>query len=241
MILKQQDSMTIEKKYILSPSALNNFQECKRCWWLTKNSDWEQPTSPFPSLPTGVDRVLKIHYDKFRTKKLLPSEISTHPKYKTLKPFPDQTKLENYRRSFWRKKKIEEKGLAYKDEKLQSILHGGIDELLETSNGKLVVLDYKTRGTPPNEDTIEWSRLQLNTYSFLLQKLGYKTENYALLIYYWPEKIKLNGDLQFSTEIKEINIDIDLVLSTWKDAVNTINSTSCPKTTCQWCEYVPQP
>ena len=63
---------------------------------------------------------------------------------------------------------------------------------------------------------------------------------YALLIYYWPEKIKRNGDLQFNTEIKEIDIDIDLVISTWKDAVDTINSPSCPKTiSCEekWCEH----
>ena len=34
---------------------------------------------------------------------------------------------------------MKEQGLAYKDENLQSILHGGIDELLETADGKLVV------------------------------------------------------------------------------------------------------
>jgi ATP-dependent exoDNAse (exonuclease V) beta subunit len=95
---------------------------------------------------------------------------------------------------------MKEQGLAYKYENLQSILHGGIDELLETADGKLVLLDYKTRALPPNENTVEWSRLQLNTYTFLLQKLGYETENYALLIYYWPEKIKQNEDFECFTK-----------------------------------------
>ena len=84
----------------------------------------------------------------------LPSKISIHPKYKTLKPFHNQSKLTEYRRSRWRNSKIEEQGLAYKDENLQSILHGGIDELLETADGKLVVLDYKTRALPPNTKII---------------------------------------------------------------------------------------
>jgi len=233
--------MEIEKKFILSPtSGLTFYKECERCWWLTKNTDWKRPTYGFPTLPGGIDKILKKYYDEFRTQNLLPPEISTHPKYKTLKPFHNQTKLTEYRRSRWRKAKIEEQGLVYKDENLRSILHGGIDELLETADGKLVVLDYKTRALPPKENTVEWSRLQLNTYTFLLQKLGHKTENYALLIYYWPEKIKQNGDFQFNSEIKEINIDIDLVLSTWKDAVNTINPPSCPTTTCEWCEYFPK-
>ena len=49
---------------------------------------------------------------------------------------------------------MKEQGLAYKDENLQSILHGGIDELLETADGKLVVLDYKIRALPSNTKII---------------------------------------------------------------------------------------
>ena len=237
--------MEIEKKYIISPtsSGLSLFQECKRCWWLIKNTDWERPTPPFPGLPGGVDKALKKHYDRFRTQNLLPPEINAHPKYNTLKPFDDQAKLKEFRRSRWRKDNIKQKGLAYKDETLQSILQGGLDDLLKTTDGKIVVIDYKTRAIPPTEETVEWSRLQLNVYSFLLQKLKEETEDYALLIYYWPKRIKPNGDLQFNTEIKEIKIDKDLVLSTWKEAVDTINSPSCPTTICEkgWCKDVPQP
>ena len=147
--------MEIEKKFILSPtSGLTFYKECERCWWLTKNTDWKRPTYGFPTLPGGIDKILKKYYDEFRTQNLLPPEISTHPKYKTLKPFYNQTKLTEYRRSRWRKAKIEEQGLVYKDENLRSILHGGIDELLETADGKLVVLDYKIRALPPNTKII---------------------------------------------------------------------------------------
>ena len=65
--------MEIEKKYILSPtSGLAFSQECKRCWWLSKNTDWNRPTYGFPGLPGGMDEILKKYYDEFRTKNLLP-------------------------------------------------------------------------------------------------------------------------------------------------------------------------
>ena len=236
--------MEIEKKFILSPSSLSNFsKDCERCWWLTKNTDWARPEYRFPGITYRMDKVLKDFSDELRKSKTLPPDILKNPKYSHLKPFPYQDKVKEYRRERWRKTKIDEGGLAYKDENLQSILHGGLDDLfMNPTNKKVVVLDYKTRGKPPDESIIERSRLQINTYTFLLQQLGHKTEDYGLLMYYWPKEInEQSGDFEFNSEIKEINIDIDLVLSTWKDAIHVINSPSCPTTTCEWCEYFPQP
>ena len=59
----------------LSPSSLNLMAECPRCFWLNKHKVWTRPSTPFPQLPNGMDRVLKSHFDKFRDKGELPPEI----------------------------------------------------------------------------------------------------------------------------------------------------------------------
>jgi len=44
----------------LSPSALNLMKECPRCFWLAQHKVWKRPSGIFPSLPSGMDRILKI-------------------------------------------------------------------------------------------------------------------------------------------------------------------------------------
>ena len=51
-------------KIVLSPSALNLFLECAKCFWLEKNRGIHRPAGAFPSLPGGMDAVLKKYFDK---------------------------------------------------------------------------------------------------------------------------------------------------------------------------------
>jgi len=39
----------------LSPSTLNVFLECKKCFWLAQVKDIHRPRGIFPSLPGGMD------------------------------------------------------------------------------------------------------------------------------------------------------------------------------------------
>ncbi len=45
--------------FTLSPSSLNLMEECPRCFWLEKHKVWKRPSSVFPSLPSGMDNILK--------------------------------------------------------------------------------------------------------------------------------------------------------------------------------------
>ncbi|MCX6774543.1 MAG: hypothetical protein NTY99_00435 [DPANN group archaeon] len=51
----------------LSPSSLNLFKDCPRCFWLDKIKGISRPEGIFPSLPSGIDKVLKEHFDKHNT------------------------------------------------------------------------------------------------------------------------------------------------------------------------------
>ena len=62
-------------KYFLSPSALGLFKNCPRCFWLEKVKNIKRPRGIFPSLPGGMDAVIKTYFDTFRAKKELPPEL----------------------------------------------------------------------------------------------------------------------------------------------------------------------
>lgn len=137
----------MDPPFKISNSRLNLFKDCKRCFWLSFNSEWRRPSTIFPSLPGGFDEVaLRPYYDSFRGTNTLPLELS-RPCYDGVKKqtltninlFPDQTKMEDYRSKSYKR------GLIHQDKSLQSILNGALDELLITDEDKLVVLDYKTK------------------------------------------------------------------------------------------------
>lgn len=58
----------------ISPSGINLMEECPRCFWLEKHRVWKRPAGIFPSLPSGMDRILKNHFDKFMARGIMPPE-----------------------------------------------------------------------------------------------------------------------------------------------------------------------
>ena len=141
----------------LSPSALNQMKECPRCFWLDKHKIWKRPSGIFPSLPSGMDKILKIHFDKFMEKGTLPPELCENGECQNMKIFNDKEKMKIWQSNF--------KGVSWTDKKGNE-LHGAVDNIL-VKGKKLIVLDYKTRGYALKEDTAEHYRLQQNVYNFL--------------------------------------------------------------------------
>lgn len=214
-------------EFKLSPSALNLMKECPRCFWLTQHKVWKRPAGIFPSLPSGMDRILKVHFDKFRDKGQLPPEICENGECSGMKLFDDKEKLKIWQSNF--------KGVSWKD-KEGNELHGAVDNILVKGN-KLIVLDYKTRGYALKEDTAEHYRLQQNIYNFLLRKNGYETEDYFFLLFYVPKEVMPTGEVIFDTELVKMKVDIDMAKKVWKDALEMLNE-ECPEKGCEWCENI---
>ena len=213
----------------LSPSSINLIEECPRCFWLTQHGVWKRPSGIFPSLPSGMDSILKTHFDKFMKKGILPPELCNNNECKDLKLFDDEDKLKVWRSNF--------KGISWKDEDGNE-LHGAVDNILVNSaNKKLVVLDYKTRGFPLKEDTAEHYRFQQNVYNFLLRKNGYDTEDYFFLLFYVPKEVTETGEVIFDTQLVKMDADVKSAEKNWKKALKIL-SEPCPKETCEWCEGV---
>jgi len=81
----------------LSPSSLNLFLECPRCFWLRFNKGISRPSGPSSTLPSGMDYTLKNYYDYCR-KNGLPPQLKGLIKGKLIS---DQEKVSEMRkRSF---------------------------------------------------------------------------------------------------------------------------------------------
>jgi len=212
------------KKFRLSPSALNLMKECPRCFWLTQHKIWKRPAGIFPSLPSGMDRILKNHFDKFRDRGELPPELCDNHECTEMKLFGDKEKLKIWQNNF--------KGISFIDKKGNE-LRGAVDNIL-VKGEKLIVLDYKTRGYPTKEDTAEHYRLQQNIYNFLLRKNGYKTEDFFFLLFYIPKEVMATGEVIFDTELVKMKVDVKMAEETWEKALELLEG-DCPKEKCEWC------
>jgi len=215
--------------YKLSPSAINLFLECPRCFWLDKHGVWKRPAGIFPSLPSGMDRILKEHFDRFRDNGELPPEICTHEHCNGLKLF-GETQEEKDLINSWRNNF---KGIRYTDKK-GNTLFGAVDNILKNKD-TLIVLDYKTRGFPVKEDTHEHYQNQMDTYNFLLRENGYKTEDYTFLLFYMPSKVMPTGEVIFDTTLLKIKTNPKDGEKIFKKAISCLED-DCPKKTCQWCK-----
>lgn len=219
--------------YKLSPSSLNLMQECPRCFWLDKHDTWKRPSGIFPSLPSGMDRVLKNHFDKFMKKGKMPPELCEKQSCANLKLFDEENLLSVWRNNF--------KGISWTD-KNGNILHGAVDNILVNKiNQKLIVLDYKTRGFPLKEDTAEHYQLQLDVYNFLLKQNDFETENFAYLLFYVPKEVLETGEVVFDTELVKMNVSAERGEKAFKDALKLLDG-PCPKKheekICPWCELL---
>ncbi|MDY7083174.1 MAG: hypothetical protein SXQ77_12405, partial [Halobacteria archaeon] len=82
----------------LSPRRINLYSECKRCYWRYVREGVDRPSGPFPSLPGGMDDIIKNYFDEHRKQGEVPPEIEDEVNAELL---GDQEFLENCRD--WRK------------------------------------------------------------------------------------------------------------------------------------------
>src|SRR3989344_306581 len=211
--------------YSLSPSTINLMRECRMCFWLQFKKGIKRPDGIFPSLPSGMDRILKEHFDSYIEKDGLPPELKKHNVEAKL--FPDKKLLDKWRDN--------RQGIKWTDEK-GNILKGAIDNILTTGK-KLVVLDYKTRGYELKADTHEHYRDQLDFYNFLLRKNGYETEDYSYLIFYHPDKV-IDTVFLFHTNLVKLDVDVKKAEKMFADAIALLDG-PMPEASgeCGFCKY----
>ncbi|MEK6914485.1 MAG: PD-(D/E)XK nuclease family protein [Nanoarchaeota archaeon] len=219
-----------KKPYKLSPSSINVMLECPRCFWLQIVKKITRPAGIFPSLPSGMDKILKKHFDDFMKKGELPPEIREHGIANGYKLFDNKEQLDIWRSNF--------KGIQYKDKTSGILLRGAIDNIM-TKGKKLVVLDYKTRGFPLKEDTAEHYQTQMDIYNFLLRENGYDTEDYTYLLFYYPKEVSENGEIIFDTKLIKMDTSAKRGKEIFDKAIKVLQMKNSPNASedCRFCKY----
>lgn len=212
----------------LSPSGLNIFLDCHRCFWLERNKNIKRPRGIFPSLPGGMDSVIKVYFDKYRVKNDMPPEVKDKLPGKL---FSNMGTLERWRS--WL-----QTDLSYEDKTINATLSGALDDCL-TGDGFYIPLDYKTRGSELIEDPRKYYQTQLDCYCLILDSSGFKTKGIAYLLYFWPVEVFEKGMIQFKVEPIRIETNIDSAKKIFRDAVTCLKQempSASPK--CEHCNFV---
>jgi len=216
------------RSILLSPSTLNLYLACPRCFWLEKNKGARRPRGIFPSLPGGMDLVIKAYFDRYRLKGELPKEIKGEVKGKL---FSDLTTLEK-----WRNWKLT--NLRYEDKLYNVVLTGALDDCIVEDN-LFIPLDYKTRGSDLKDDSVRYYQSQLECYCLMLESSGYKTKGLAYLLFFWPNQAKDDGIFEFQIRLIKIKTDIESAKKLVKEAVSSLMS-PIPKSNpeCEYCNFI---
>ena len=196
----------------LSPNSLNLYYECPLCFWLDKRMRIRRP-QPYPyALNAAVDVLLKEEFDKYRKKGELHPLLAANNI--PAKLFPNQKLLDEWRNNF--------KGIRYYDPTLDATLFGAVDDILEFSDGRLAPLDYKSTGSkvPTVYDRFQ---LQMDIYTYLLEKNGYKTIKKGCLAFYIVDKENgFEDKLPFKKEIHMIDTDSSYIQNLFEEAANLL-------------------
>ncbi len=222
--------MISQDKFItVSPSIVGYLSECPRCLWLHYNEDIKRPRGAFPSLPDGMDEILKKYFDQFRVQKKLPPELESKVNGYL---FDDFEKLE-----IWRNINFGKGGLSAEFPEYSIRLRGAIDELLVSEDGRYIPLDFKTRGYPTKEDTHQHYQHQLDCYALLFEKNDLPPADFGYLLFFWPEYYQ-NQTVYFQFELIKIEIKPNRARELLKKVKDLIDGPIPPShSTCEYCLY----
>lgn len=170
----------------LSPSGLGDLARCRRCFYDDKVLKTPHPRGIFPTLPGGMDRVLKGYFDNYRGN--LPEIL------KGKVPGVLYKDLEMINR--WR---MWQRAPQYFDPDLNVILRGGIDDML-INGDVLTPLDVKTKGNLPKTDGSEYYQTQMDSYNLIFDQAGFKMSETAFLCYVYPDDVFLSTDPKMPIE-----------------------------------------
>jgi len=213
----------------LSPSSLSLFEECPLCFWLEKVEGIKRPRGIFPSLPGGMDTIIKSYFDGYRAKGQMPPELRGKVRGAL---FPDAGILKRWRSPY------NKKDPCYVERPLNAILFGALDDCLVEGN-RHIPLDYKTRGYDLRADSSRYYETQLNCYALMLESSGYPTAGFAYLVFYWPLGLREGGEFTFKVEPVRVTTDIEASRTLFRNAVRLLSSPRPrPNPDCEYCALV---
>lgn len=206
-VLKKRNAFdpTSSEPYTLSRSKIDLFTECPRCFYLDARFGVKRPQGPSFTLNNAVDELLKREFDAHRAAQ------STHPLLKTYGL--DAVPLKDDRLDEWRD--ALRRGVKTHHEETNLIIRGGIDDVWQTPDGELIVVDYKAtskkQGPKTQDDLYPSYKKQVEIYQWLFRRNGFTVSPTAYFVY-------VNGKTDVEAFDGKLDFDVDLISYTGSDA-----------------------
>ena len=204
----------------LSATTLKLFQECPRCFWLHVNQRLERPRGPFPSLPSGIDRVLKGYFDRYRRTGSLPPLIADR--------IPGRLATSALT-------------LGFNDASSGARLWGKLDDCLILPDERLAPLDHKTRASAPDDRsyTEKYYQFQMDVYTLLLERNGHRTSRTAYVVYYFPLDGTLHEGFPFGVAVHEVPTHPERAYDIFRDGCRCLaGALPPPGDACEFCRWL---
>ncbi len=216
--------------FSLSVSKLNRFNECPRCFWDQCNRKLEY-RGIFPSLPGGLDRVLKGYTDNCRTVGAMPIEM--------LRAVPADAKLygtveEMKKMRHWKSNPVKPL-IATKSGVVSLIL--AFDDLLVDARG-ISPFDWKSKGDKPKDNGAQYYQTQLDVYSLAGEVHGWKMSGVGYLGYLWPEGYDATGGMKMGSAVYELGCVSSRAMDLLERATACLSSARpASSETCEMCKF----
>ena len=142
-------------------------------------------------------------------------------------------------------------GISYLDEKLNLVIHGGVDDIwFDLDNKKLIVVDYKAQSTnyPISTQSYlnsEWHlnyKLQMDIYVHILRKMNFNVSDLSYFYVCNGEKTnnQFENKMEFKTTLVPYNTNTSWIEGKLKEMKEVLNLESPPSVepTCEKCAYL---
>jgi CRISPR/Cas system-associated exonuclease Cas4 (RecB family) len=223
-------------KWKLSRSKIDYFIECPRCFYLDNKLGTKRPSMPSFNLNIAVDELFKKEFDEFR-------------KAERRHPIMDQYGIDavpfkHKDIDIWRDNFA---GITHVHESTGLVISGAIDDVWQSPDGTLFVVDYKATSKEGKIETLSdssWEdqyRRQIGVYQWLLEKNGFTVHKTGYFVYAnaLQTEEKFDNKLMFETTLVPCEGDISWIDVTLEKIKECLDADTYPPSgdTCEYCPY----
>lgn len=218
----------------LSRSKIELFVDCPRCFYLDRKLGIKRPPSlPF-NLNNAVDQLLKNEFDLYRHERT-PHPLMVHAKVDAV-PYA-HPQLDQWRENF--------KGIEYMHAPTNFLLTGAIDDIWETPEGELIIVDYKATSKMSKVNRLSHVHQaylrQMDIYRWLFMQCGFKVAGKGYFVYCNGIKNKANFNRHIEFEVHLIAYEgrVDWIEPVLFDIYSCLSQTKIPNpgVNCPYCKY----
>ena len=225
-----------KEPFRLSRSKIEDFLKCPRCFYLDRRLGIGKPSMPGFSLNNAVDELLKKEFDLLRAK---------HEPHALMKAYGiDAVPYESDKMDEWRD--ALRRGITFIHPATNFIITGGIDDVWQDKNGRLIIVDYKATSTDKEislDDEYKQSyKHQAEIYQWLFRQNGYDVAPQAYFLFCNGLKSKdiFDAKLEFDLSIIEYTGSDSWIEPTLLAAKKVLDSSTAPAPSeaCEYCNFV---